>query len=78
MKLLAFGISRDIIGQPESDINIISEMNVGELKQLLFERFPELSKLNSMAIAVNETYSADDVKIYEKDVVALIPPVSGG
>ncbi len=79
MKLLLFGITRDIVGQSEVDYELKStETNVGKLLQDLKNQFPELSKLNSLAIAVNEEYAQNDVIIDQNDTVALIPPVSGG
>jgi len=45
---------------------------------LLVEKYPKLDKLNSYAIAVNESYAEDEVILKEGDVVAIIPPVSGG
>jgi molybdopterin converting factor small subunit len=34
--------------------------------------------MSSYAIAINESYATDDMLIQENDVVAIIPPVSGG
>ena len=39
---------------------------------------PALKKLKSYAVAVNEEYATDDVILKPNDVVAIIPPVSGG
>jgi sulfur-carrier protein len=78
MRLLTFGVTRDIIGESEIQIELIPQMRIGDLKSQLFERYPKLMKLNSLAIALNETYAADEEVLKEEDVVALIPPVSGG
>ncbi|MDD7913600.1 MoaD/ThiS family protein [Polaribacter ponticola] len=37
-----------------------------------------LKNIDSYAIAVNEEYAADDLILKENDIVAVIPPVSGG
>ena len=77
MKILFFGITRDIVG--EGEINFSQNVeNVGDLKNLLSKQYPELLKLNSLAVAVNEEYAEDQVKLTPNDLVALIPPVSGG
>ncbi len=78
MKLLAFGITREIIGMSDSSRTLKTSMTVGDLRKELCGEFPKLKELNTLAIAVNETYATDDVEINDADVVALIPPVSGG
>lgn len=76
MIVKTFGITRDIIGEREMVVTGIS--TVKQLKEHLYANYKELEKLNSLAIAVNETYATDEETIKETDVVALIPPVSGG
>ena len=78
MKLLAFGVTRDIIGKGESVKTLNDTITVFDLKSQLFTEFPKLKELNTLAVAVNETYATDDVEINDGDEVALIPPVSGG
>ena len=41
-------------------------------------KYPQLENINSYAIAVNESYATDEIVLKENDVVAVIPPVSGG
>jgi sulfur-carrier protein len=77
VKVKTFGISRDILGGREVEL----EMNgnsVGDLRKTLSSQFPKLDKLNSLFIAVNQEYAADDKTILVSDEIALIPPVSGG
>jgi molybdopterin synthase sulfur carrier subunit len=86
MKLLLFGIAKDIVGKSLLDISasgVISDedqkqLNVEKLKQFLMMQYPGLQKLPSMAIAVNNSYAENDTVISERDEIALIPPVSGG
>jgi len=75
--LKTFGITRDILGGREVDFEM-DGMKVGELKSELAARFPEMKSLNSLLIAVNNQYAADDLILAETDEIALIPPVSGG
>ncbi|MCB9245248.1 MAG: molybdopterin converting factor subunit 1 [Flavobacteriales bacterium] len=78
-QLLYFGICRDIIGNREIDELHLHELHtVAELRAYLYENFPALKQLNSLAIAVNEVYATDETPLHDQDVVALIPPVSGG
>ncbi|MGC4020540.1 MAG: MoaD/ThiS family protein [Cyclobacteriaceae bacterium] len=77
VKLKVFGIARDILGGREVLIET-SASHVGELRELLMNQYPKLKELNSLLIAVNQTYAKDDVAIKETDEIAVIPPVSGG
>ncbi|WP_273834625.1 molybdopterin converting factor subunit 1 [Guptibacillus sedimenti] len=54
-----------------------SKLPVSELKQKLIEDYPELSLAHTMT-AINEEYAEEDQIINDRDVVAFIPPVSGG
>ncbi|MEB1807456.1 MAG: molybdopterin converting factor subunit 1 [Bacillaceae bacterium] len=77
MKVLLFAQLEEIVG--EREIEIKSEpITVGQLKEVLLERYPNLRSLDSTIVAVNEEYVKNDTLLKENDVVALIPPVSGG
>lgn len=47
-------------------------------KDYLFENYPEMVKLKTMAIAVNQSYATDDTNLTEGAEIVIIPPVSGG
>ena len=76
MKVLAFGIVKDIFGA--TTIEVDSIVDTVQLKALLEEKYPRLKELVSYAIAVNDEYAQDNVVIDSGDEVAIIPPVSGG
>lgn len=76
-KIRAFGITRELLGGKDTVIEIRGT-TVGELRQELGERFPELLGLKSLFIAVNNDYAEDDRVLEPTDEIALIPPVSGG
>ena len=78
MKVLAFGITKDIIGKSQMDLVEFAGKTVGELREFLVNEYNEFNQLNSLAIAVNEEYAEDHTTLNDSDVVALIPPVSGG
>lgn len=77
LKVKTFGITRDILGDREVDI-VLTGNSVADLRHQLFASYPDLKKLNSLFIAINLEYAADEHVLTEKDEVALIPPVSGG
>ena len=78
LTILAFGIAKDILGRRELQLEVPDDTTVRDLKDRLLERYPEFSRLVSLAIAVNSEYSAEDVLLQERDEIALIPPVRGG
>ncbi len=77
LKIKTFGITRDILGGREVEL-VLSGNSVGDLRNQLNSTYPDLKKLNSLFIAINLEYAADEHVLTEKDEVALIPPVSGG
>jgi sulfur-carrier protein len=76
-KVRAFGITRELLGGKEAEIEVDGQ-TVAALRQALAQRFPELEGLNSLYIAVNNDYAAEDRVLLATDEIALIPPVSGG
>ena len=84
MTILLFGVTKDIIGSPSLSIPDLDipetnwPKNVGQLRSLLGDTYPELKKLSSLAIAVNNSYAEDADEVNSNDEIALIPPVSGG
>jgi molybdopterin converting factor subunit 1 len=78
MKVLAFGIVKEIFDAPAIDIDIKEGDNVETLKGLLEKIYPALTGLGSYMIARNNEYAGADELIHEEDELAIIPPVSGG
>lgn len=76
-KVIAFGITKDILGGREMKIEVKGN-SVKDLRDTLLALYPSLKDLNSLMIAVNNTYAEDTVALHEADEIALIPPVSGG
>ena len=79
MKIRLFGITREIVGQSHilmPDNTAI--VTVADLKLWLFDQYPLLKQLKSLAIAVDHAYAEDDAPLGAEMEVALIPPVSGG
>lgn len=76
-RIKAFGITKDIIGGKETVVEVEGR-TVGELRQYLTSKYPQLRGLRSLFIAVNHNYAEDTLRLSETDEIALIPPVSGG
>ena len=73
-----FGIAKDILGANSLHLEVEHDATVGDLKKQLFKRFPDFEKLRSLAIAVNNEYAGEDLRLNLQDDIVLIPPVSGG
>jgi molybdopterin synthase sulfur carrier subunit len=78
MKVKAFGIAKEILGNSSINIEPDTVLTVGQLKDYLFENYPEMVKLKTMAIAVNQSYASDEMLLTEDAEIVIIPPVSGG
>ena len=79
VKVLAFGIAREIFGAPVIEINIGSERaDVNGLKAILQQQYPRLQQLSSYMVALNNEYAKGGATIAASDEIAIIPPVSGG
>jgi len=77
VKVLAFGIAKDIFGGSAISVDISGNTTAG-LKSTLENNYPRLKKLASYMIAVNSEYAHDDHLLTVDDEIAIIPPVSGG
>jgi len=78
MRILLFGIVKDIVGDDKLDIKLDFPKNVGDLKKYLIKKYPELGNLSSIAIALNNEYATEEMTLTIEDEIAIIPPVSGG
>jgi len=77
VRVKLFANFREIAGERELEIDAES---VEELLKKLEEIYPEFSRLYEYAIVMVNGRSVDDfsVRLEKNDVVALLPPVSGG
>jgi molybdopterin converting factor subunit 1 len=78
IKILFLGITTDLVGTSNLDFVLSDASTVLDYKNLLKKKYPRLENLDAYTIAVNEVYAEDDLILKEGDVVAIIPPVSGG
>jgi len=78
VKILFFGIAKDISKVNSVEFELKKDANVFDFLQLLKEKYSGFTAINDFSIAVNEEYAEKNVVLSESDVVAIIPPVSGG
>jgi molybdopterin synthase sulfur carrier subunit len=78
LKIVSFGIAKDIIGSKQMHITVDDVHTAGDLKSELTKRFPDFEKLVKFSFAINEEYQDDHFQLTDGDEVVVIPPVSGG
>ncbi len=78
--LLYFAALRDLVGTGQEQLGLPDPVaTVADFAAFLESTKPELQgRLSSVRIAVNEAFASPTDGIRDGDVVALIPPVSGG
>lgn len=79
VEILFFATLRDKAGAKRAELEIPDGISVGELKEKLFEKFPDLPKNKAnLLVAINKEYAFDTEKVPAGAEIALFPPVSGG
>lgn len=76
--VMAFGISKDIVGKASFELTVRKNSSVRDIKALLIKTYPGLKKLPALMIAVNAKYAHDNDTVKSNDKIALIPPTNGG
>lgn len=71
-------MSKDIVGENQISLEFDKDLSITEFRQRLMKHFPGLEKMQTYTIAVNEEYAEESQLLSNNDVVAIIPPVSGG
>lgn len=79
IKVLFFGILRDVTGLREDSVEIPD----GGLASSVFDhyaaQFPRLGEMSrSIVLAVNQRFCAPSAELSDGDELAMLPPVSGG
>jgi len=78
IQVLLFGITTDLLETSSINLELAENSSVSDFKTELVNHYPKLATLQSYAVAVNESYAEDSQIIKPNDIVAIIPPVSGG
>jgi len=79
LSIKLFASLKQVMTSDEIKINIDNEITVLQMKEIIFETFPNLKKSNiPFFVAVNHKYSKDSDVIEANDEIALFPHVSGG
>ncbi len=78
VRVIYFAAVRDLVERSEESIELDESVRtVSDLSRVLLEKYPRLH-LEGVRVAVNEEFVEASHPLGDSDVVALIPPVSGG
>lgn len=77
VKLLFFAQIQEEVGEKEMDIEAAGK-SVKEIKELYLNEYKIDHLLEEAMVAINEEYASDNSIAEDGDVIAFIPPVSGG
>ncbi|MBV8551741.1 MAG: molybdenum cofactor biosynthesis protein MoaE [Acidobacteriaceae bacterium] len=79
VRVLFFGILKDMVGKAEETVQIPPETTLRNLFESYAERIATLrDRRPSILFARNQEFSTPDTVLTEGDEVAFLPPVSGG
>ncbi len=77
--VLLFAQLADAVGTDRLEIEPADAATVDDALDMLAGRHPAIGAMRgTLAVAVNERYCTPDTTLHDGDVLALIPPVSGG
>ncbi len=79
IEVLLFARAREICGGERVNLQLSAGATVAECFAALAAGAPALEGMRErLLVAVNEGYAGWDTRLRDGDVVAMIPPVSGG
>ncbi len=74
-----WGPASDLVDAHSVQMSMDSTATVSVLRSMLMTRFSQLGPMsNSLRLAVNEEFAGENDPLRDGDIVAVIPPVSGG
>ncbi|VVC35433.1 Beta-grasp domain,Molybdopterin synthase/thiamin biosynthesis sulphur carrier, beta- [Cinara cedri] len=78
--ILFFAQARELAKLNKTTLQVPQTLFVHELRSILVEKYNLTTIGNIFILAVNEIYISDNLRItlQENDVLAVIPPISGG
>jgi len=77
VQLLFFAQIQEKVGQKQLEVEANGK-TVKEIKDVFLAKYDIASLLEDAMVAINEEYATETDLVQSGDVVAFIPPVSGG
>lgn len=76
--VLLFAMWRERAREPQIELEVSEGSSAREAAEAVASRFGAGPWLGALSFAVNGSFCAGEERLNEGDLVALIPPVSGG
>jgi molybdopterin synthase sulfur carrier subunit len=78
VRVLYFSQVKDKVGKNEEELEFEGK-TLKDLVDVLVNKYPNIEDiLKRSMFAVNESYETMDYNLQDNDIIAIIPPVSGG
>jgi MoaE-MoaD fusion protein len=78
-RVLFFATLRDKAGVKETRLEFPAGASITEIKDLVLSKFPALEQFReTLIVAMNHEFAADDQIVFDEAEIAMFPPVSGG
>ena len=80
LQVLFFAKARELLKISEAEIILENVDKLEQIYEKLEEKWPKLAQLNrTFALALNEEYlTQENLDLKSGDILAVIPPISGG
>jgi molybdopterin converting factor subunit 1 len=79
VKVLFFGMLKDIAGRSEDHIEVAAGERLGEVFERYARQFPRMEQMaSSIVLACNQQFCDPSTAVADGDEIAFLPPVSGG
>lgn len=80
IKIIFFASAREITGTREISLDLTEQLTTStDIIRHICELFPQLTPgINQISIAVNQVYIKSSTTLKDGDIVAFLPPISGG
>jgi molybdopterin converting factor subunit 1 len=79
VKVLFFGMLKDIAGRAEDQLDLETGVTLGNVFEHYGSRYPRLRDMaGSILLARNQEFAGPATQLADGDEIAFLPPVSGG
>lgn len=77
IRVLLFAELEERAGTREIELDS-QEMSVAAIRDWLKDKYPDVQGIDKAMAAVNEDYAEESTLVHTDEIIAFIPPVSGG
>ena len=79
LRILFFASARELTGETEAELDISEGTMSDAVPAILMAIYPDLDmQRDRMSLAINQVYCREPTLLRSGDVLAVLPPISGG